>query len=238
MAKLPAQPNQSLMNGLACLQAVAVSTEPVGTRQLARELGLDHTRVSRLLGTLLHLGLVAQTPERKYIAGSGIHVLSAQSLYGSGLLKRALPYLRPLVKERLTLALGVLWRWHVCYLVHAKPGQQPEDAIGAHTPYPAHKSIGGLALLSACSDAELNDMKRLADPPLSNDEFSLLLTEVRRTREEGLARRGTDDGWSSLAVCIGSPPVAALSLTGEIKASRLPELERKLRDAAARIETG
>ena len=45
---------------LACLQAVVTSNRPLGSREVARLLGLEHTRVNRLLGTLC-LGLFAST---------------------------------------------------------------------------------------------------------------------------------------------------------------------------------
>src|SRR5258706_11898625 len=112
---LPAQPNQSLIDGLTVLQALAVSTEPVGGRALARELGLEATRVNRLLKTLAYLGMARQTPKRKYLPGPAMHVLSAQSLFGSGLIRRALPVLENLQQSGHVVALGVLWRGPVCY---------------------------------------------------------------------------------------------------------------------------
>ena len=105
----PAQPNKSLLNGIACFQVVAAEKMPLGSREIARRLGLGHTRVSRLLGTLASLGLVARTKNRKYIPGPGIHVLSAQSLHGSGLLSAAIPVLRRIHARRMIVALGVLW---------------------------------------------------------------------------------------------------------------------------------
>ena len=62
----------------------------MGSRELARILGLEPTRVNRLLKTLEHIGLLSQTEKRKYRPGPGIHILAAQSLYSSGLLKAAI----------------------------------------------------------------------------------------------------------------------------------------------------
>lgn len=72
---LGAQPNRSLIDGIATLQALASSPEPVGCREIARQLGLDPTKVNRLLKTLTYLGIARQTANRKYTAGSGMHVL-------------------------------------------------------------------------------------------------------------------------------------------------------------------
>ena len=74
MSDLPAQPNQSLIHGLECFQAVVAAGRPVGNRELARLLGADPTRVNRVLKTLAHLQLLERTPQRKYRPGPAVHV--------------------------------------------------------------------------------------------------------------------------------------------------------------------
>ena len=88
--KLNAQPNKSLIDGITTLQALATSPDPVGCRELARRLDIDPIKVNRLLKTLAYLGIARQTADRKYTAGPGMHVLAAQSLFASGLIRRAL----------------------------------------------------------------------------------------------------------------------------------------------------
>ena len=95
----PAQVNQSLVNGLACLQELVLADRPIGVRELARQLDMDPTRVSRLLGTLSWLGLASQDADRKYHPGPAVHVLSALSLHGSRLLADSLPVLREVAAE-------------------------------------------------------------------------------------------------------------------------------------------
>jgi DNA-binding IclR family transcriptional regulator len=127
------------------LQAVAGSESPVGSRQLARELGLEPTRVNRLLKTLAALGLIAQTAGRRYAAGPGIHILAAQSLYASGLIRYALPVLESLHDTGYLVAMGVLWRDKVSYLYHAAPGTPSIEAVGTRGFFPAMESgIGRL----------------------------------------------------------------------------------------------
>ena len=125
-----ARPNLSMIHGMACLQAVAAAGRPVGTRELARQFGLEHTRIHRAVGTLCLLGLVEQTPDRKYRPGPALHVLAAHSLKGSRLLQAALPVLPAFKEEKFTVALGVLWQNQVCYLIHARPWQKLEAGIG------------------------------------------------------------------------------------------------------------
>ena len=86
--KLNAQPNKSLIDGITTLQALATSPDPVGCRELARRLDIDPIKVNRLLKTLAYLGIARQTADRKYTAGPGMHVLAAQSLFASGLIRR------------------------------------------------------------------------------------------------------------------------------------------------------
>src|SRR3569832_2831769 len=117
-----AQPNQSLIEGITTLQALATSPEPVGCRELARRLQADPTKINRLLKTLAYLGIARQTANRKYTAGPGMHVLAAQSLFASVLIRRALPELEALRRFGHTVALGVLLGVNVSYLFHAPPG--------------------------------------------------------------------------------------------------------------------
>jgi len=233
---LPAQPNQSLIHGLACLQTVVGGAAAMGSREVARILGLEHTKVNRLLGTLCHLGLVERTASRKYRPGPGIHLLSAQSLRGSGLLAAALPLLEPLGREELIVSLGVLWDQHVCYLVRALPGQSPAAAIGAHAPHPAHLSILGLALLAGMPDTEIR--RRLGRAPLSlaAEDLSRLLRECAATRQQGHAeRRDARQRTYALAVPIGQVPVAAVGVTGIRRRRDIPRLVKALQGIASAL---
>ena len=126
---LPAQPNQSLIDGVRCLQAVATAGVPIGGRELARRLEMEPTRANRLLKTLAAQGFLHQDGDRKYQPGAGMHVLAAQSLHGSGMLQRALPVLARLRRRRpaLIVALGVLWHDQVSYLYHADPQTPPHQ---------------------------------------------------------------------------------------------------------------
>jgi DNA-binding IclR family transcriptional regulator len=227
----PAQPNRSLIDGLLVLQQLAAAAKPVGTRQLARDLGLDPTRVNRLAKTLAALGFLRQTPERKYAVGPGIHVLAAQSLHASGLLRVALPVLEELHDAGFVVALGVLWRQHVCYLYHGRRGMAAAEAVGTTGLYPAASSGIGHALLAALDDAEI--AARCPDAP---DAF---LPSLARVRRDGFAYvvRSRQPLEATLAVPVGSPPYAAIALAGALDADAVPHLRARLQAAARLIET-
>lgn len=206
----PAQVNQSLVNGLTCLLRLASTRDAVGGRQLARELEMEPTRVNRLLGTLAYLGFAEKTSERKYRPGPAIHVLSAMSMRGSQLLSVALPHLRSLSSavDR-GVALGVLWRRHVCYLFHGG-GENLEKAIAGADLFPAENSSIGRVLLSRLSEEDA--LSRYAGIPPEELGSAPSAQNLRQWREQGYAEG--PGRCPSLAVPVGIAPIAAIAIVG------------------------
>jgi DNA-binding IclR family transcriptional regulator len=237
---LPAQPNQSLIDGLTVLQALAVSTEPVGGRALARQLGLEATRVNRLLKTLAYLGMARQTPNRKYLPGPAMHVLSAQSLFGSGLIRRALPELEKLQETGKVVALGVLWRDQVCYLYHWEPGETAASALGRMNLYPASQSSIGRMLLSWQEEAHVRGLYADREIPLypGPNGIEELLKDLRRAREQGYAYavQNPEPLNSSLAVPVGRVPYAGIAVGGAVYPEEIVEAVARLRKSADLIQ--
>lgn len=211
----PAQPNQSVLGALELLMELSLQPGPAGTRELARRLGWNAMRVNRLLKTLAQTGMARRTPEGRYSPGAGLAVLAAQSLHASGLVRAASDALHDLPKTH-GVALGVLWRDQVCYLFHLPAGVRDLGMLGTHPPFDARSSSIGRMLLA-----------------LRGDDGPGLAT----ARKKGWAYVVQDmkKGQASLAVPVGSPPVAGLALTDvkdEAEAKRLlPILQR----AAERI---
>jgi DNA-binding IclR family transcriptional regulator len=214
---LPAQPNRSLIDGLAVLQALASSDEPIGSRELARRLGLETTRANRLLKTLAHLGIADQDADRRYRAGPGMHVLAAQALHGSGLVHRGLHALADLRREEdLVVALVCRWRDRCSYLICSMPGTSLAEGIGRVAWFPARRSSAGLVIMA--------DDPELADDP-----------DLAETRARGYGRLPNDDE-VSIAVAVGRPAYAGIAVAGKIDAKREQALLPRLRAAAALLE--
>lgn len=232
---LPAQPNQSLIDGLACLQALASAGQPVGSRALGRALGLEPTRVNRLLKTLAHLGIAQQTPDKRYVPGPAMHVLAAQAMFGSGLLRRALGPLEALRRFRLSVAMGVLWRDQVSYLYHAGPDTPPSDAIGRVGLFPATRSSLGMVLLSRLESEAVRQLYR-GRTIAHFQSITALQAALAAVRRDGFAlvHPYPDQTARSIAVAIAGEPVA-VALSGEIAEQQVPGLADALRHAADQI---
>jgi DNA-binding IclR family transcriptional regulator len=237
---LPAQPNQSLIDGLTVLQALAVSTEPVGGRALARQLELEPTRVNRLLKTLAYLGMARQTPNRKYLPGPAMHVLSAQSLFGSGLIRRALPVLEGLQRYGHVVALGVLWRDQVCYLYHWVKGESTATALGRLNLYPASQSSIGRVLLAWQPEEHVRHLYEGRDIPLYPGGIDDLLPDLRTAREQAYAYaiQRPEPLNASVAIPLGEAPYAAIAFGGNVSPELVPDRVAALRAAAGEIESG
>jgi DNA-binding IclR family transcriptional regulator len=215
--KLNAQPNKSLIDGITTLQALATSPDPVGCRELARRLDIDPIKVNRLLKTLAYLGIARQTADRKYTAGPGMHVLAAQSLFASGLIRRALPVLENLRRFGHTVALGVLWQDNVSYLFHAPPGIEASRGLGRIGLLPATTSGIGVVLLS--------------------EGIEQLLAKLAEVRRLGYARVHVADARDHhvVAVSTGDPAHAGVAMSGWIPEAATAPLVDALRAAATEI---
>lgn len=219
---MPAQPNQSLADGVALLQVLCSRGDGVGSRELARLMGWEPTRANRLLGTLRDLGLAEQDAGRRYRPGPGVHLLAAQCLNGSGLLAAAVPVLRGL-RGRFGVALGVLWQGQVCYLLHAGRGRPIEEGLRRTAPLSAERSSIGM-VLEACAPAP----------------WRTPAAEITAIRQRGFAIQRNDDTTGSVAVAIpgatpDAVPVAAIAAMADYASDPPEAVAEALRPAAAAI---
>ncbi len=235
MQKPPAQPVKGLIDGLAVLQALAIATCPVSGAHLARILGFERTRVNRILKTLASQGIAYQTSDRKYMSGAGMHVLAAQSLFGSGLIQRSLPFLEKMGGTDHVVALGVLWKTTVSYLYHRLPGMNHYEALGRLVLYPATESSVGMALLAERSDKEINSLYSGRDIPGYGNDINRLFFDIMEVRRQGYSHVTVYD--HSMAVAVGSPAYAAIAISGCKNESCIQKIVSELRVNAAAIAT-
>ena len=163
---LPAQPNESLIDGIRCLRALVVGRGPVGAREMARRLQIEPTRVHRLLKTMAHIGLVRQDSERKFRPGAGIRVLGAQSILGWELLKRCVGLLGEIPRRHPhSVAVGVLWEGTVSYLARGEPERWEEGLRMTTECVEASETALGMALLSGMREEGVERIYRGATVP-------------------------------------------------------------------------
>jgi len=229
----PAQPNQSLAHGLACLLELASSDGPLGSRQVARALDMEPTRANRLLGTLAQLGLASRTADRRYTVGPGISILAAMALRRSRLLTCALPHIRRFQEATgLGVALGMLWRRDVCYLYHGSPGSATLAAITGQDLFPAEVSSIGQVLLSELPEEAVRRLYAGGPGPrpagLDVEALLGLLGQVRARGYGVLAGQ-------SVAVPVGHPAVAGLAAMGVEQPDGIPAAVARLRGTAQAI---
>ncbi|MFH1377532.1 MAG: helix-turn-helix domain-containing protein [Planctomycetota bacterium] len=211
----PAQPNQSVETGIRCIEWIAAAAEPVGVRELARELDLNRTQVNRLLMTLEDIGIFKKTSAGKYMPGAGLHVLAALATEGSGLLRESYSAMKVWRDDGYAATVGVLWRGRICHVLHARPEIPYELSIGAKRIADASESSAGL-LLTALTDEKGNAL-------------------IRRRK---YAVKSFDDTTVSIGVPIGRDPVlaaVAVSKKGILK-NEITDIVRRLRLTAQLIE--
>ena len=139
---MSSQPNQSLIDGIRCLQYLVSSDKAVGGRELARQMGMNSTRVNRLLMTMASIGLTIQDEHRRYLPCPGIHALAAQAIRGSSLFASALPQLEAHAPRDIVVALGVLWEDQSSTSGTRSPASVPVPAGAGRIPHAARVAVG------------------------------------------------------------------------------------------------
>lgn len=221
---MSSQPNQSLIDGIRCLQYLVSSGRAIGCRELARLMGINTTRVNRLLMTMASIGLTMQDEQRRYLPGPGIHALAAQAIRGSALFSQALPILERHAPRDIVVAMGVLWEDQVIYIYHSEPGSQVSQALAGFHMLPAWQSVIGMALLAAESDDDLQQR-------FTEAQWQQLAPHVEQQREQGSVIWHHQDGEVSMAQPLGAHS-AALAFAGlwqpdeEVVTARHQELQQ------------
>lgn len=232
---LPKQPNQSVIDGIRCLQGVVTSADPVGVSELSRELDLEVTRTHRLLRTLAHIGLVRWTPNRKYAPGPGLPVLAAQTLHASGFYK-AIPVVDALHRELdIIVALGMLWGRTVSYLYHASSGVPLAQAIGRLETLPASTSSLGVALLSKRKPADVAELYKGHHVPGFKNGFTGLKKVLAETAKRDYSFIQTDDMNHSMAVVVDENLGMALGVSGKLSEGDIPRLLPLMQECAHNV---
>lgn len=140
------------------LEALVERRQPVGVSELARALGLDKSRVYRLLLTLKAKGYLEQDPAtRKYMVGPKLVVLSSRILGNNDLYVQARPVMKKVRKGTgETVHLAVRMEDHAVYIAQ----EISPEVIGVNTEVgqrePLYCTAVGKALVAFLPEEEMD----------------------------------------------------------------------------------
>jgi DNA-binding IclR family transcriptional regulator len=243
--------NQSLERGLAILDLLDRAAEPMGIREIAREMQLSPTIVQRLANTLSQSGFIEQVSEtRRYRLGYRAMLLGGAMKAEDRLLASANKELQLLAdKHLLNGYLGVLRNNRIVYLHTVQSSGPVVVRIAAGSQVNAHSTALGKVLLceldTSAVKAVLGRAPYVQYTPNTLTQWSALSEELEAVRRKGFAisREENINGVISFGAAIrdaSGKPVAALSaacLSTERTRAEWPQLIQLVLDAAHRCST-
>lgn len=188
---------------------------PVGVSQAADRIGVARSTAHRLLQMLVYRDFAVQVADRRYAAGPVLSPGALPEVADSVAVRSAsLPHLSGLVlRVDETASVVILAGAHVRFLATVECGQRLRVGDRAGTVFPAHLTSGGVALLAALPD---DDIEQRFDGAAV--DLRLLRKEVDGVRRMGFAlnRDRTEAGVTAVGRAIrgeDGAAVAAISLS-------------------------
>ncbi len=223
-----------------------VGSERLTLVEISQRVGLNKSRVFRILHTLATRGYIERSLEGAYYS-LGVKLCERAAAVRLNVKQVALPYLQRLNQRfNETMNLGVLGDGEVLYIeiIESAHSFRVATTIGKRSP--VHSSSLGKAMLAYLDEGSLS---ALIPPKLLVKRSGRTITDPRQLRKEleKVARRGyaVDDGEDvEGAACIGAPifdatnkPIAAISVSGPAQriTSRRDEIARALTQACEEI---
>lgn len=223
--KPPSVGSQSLTRGLDILRRLVDAGRPMSQTELAEQVGLHQSSVSRILSALANAGYVRKVENRRFEPDFGVLTLSG-AVTNFPLVRRPREAMTDAARTRpgALITLSILWRGQILYFLRAAEGHDIVEFWGGG--FPLHKSAPGMRMLLELPDEQALEMLRASRTrhgwPADSDATPTTEAEALRR-----ARKLLDhdililDGWNQkgefgAATLIDYPaeyPVA-LSLTG------------------------
>lgn len=165
MSESPVNPpgadsNQALARGLYVLRRLVESSRPLSATELAKELGLHQSSISRVLATLIEAGYVRKGDRGRFVPDYGVITLAAETTR-LPLLTRPLPVFRTFLADypTFTITTTMLWRSEMIYLARSSSGAPAHlYEYTGHTGFPLHQSAPGLRLLLDLPEQQAVDL--------------------------------------------------------------------------------
>lgn len=206
-----AHTNQALARGLYVLRRLVESGRALSATELARELGLHQSSISRVLATLIEAGFVRKDARGGFVPDYGVITLAAET-NRLPLLTKPVPVFTDLLAQypTLTLTTALLWRSEMIYLLRSNTGGLTH--LYENVSFPLHRSSPGLRLLLDLPEDEAVAMLEESrarhgwsgDPTRVPADASTLLATARRHLEHDVLLL---DGWAEEGQLSGAIPV-------------------------------
>jgi len=199
------------------------SSESLTLAEISERVGLNKSRVFRMLHTLVERGYVEKNADGAHYE-LGIKLLERAACVRRDLRQLVLPFMRQLhEKFNETVNLAVLDNHEVLYIEMLESSRSIRMAEGIGYRSPIHATALGKVIAAHLPDSELKSvlgaisMTKLTDRTITT--LARLKSELEKVRNNGYA---VDDGESDPeAFCIGVPildrdrrPIAAISVSG------------------------
>ena len=209
----------SLAKGLAVMELLGDSPEPLTLTDVARLMDTNKTSAQRFLNTLVQLGYVIRMEHKRYRLGNKVLRLAHQFMDADGLAAVATPILAALSESmNKSMSLGVLDDTEVLMIFRKERTRFHPYAIHAGSRTPCHCTTVGKVLLAALSEDGLKDvldrMEFAAITPKTITSRQTLAREIKKVRELGFS---IADGEFSLDLYTYGVPV--LDRTGTVVAA-------------------
>lgn len=213
---------KSLSTALRILECFNYRNVELGVGEIANELGLAKSQVSKVLLTFRKHGLVKQDPKtRRYRIGLLAYTIGTQFITNDKLCTEALPIMRSLVSSTgHSTRLSKLYGNDLVYLIGVEGPHFFDTAWRAGTLLPPHATAAGRALLAyldeAHRDAILDAHGMPSITPYTTVDRERLETELRQCREVGYARvtNQTTIGLGAIACPVLAEDGAAIGTLG------------------------
>jgi len=238
--------NQSVARALAILTLLASRSEPLGVREIARQLSLAPSIAQRLIKTLARNGFLEQTGTTlRYAIGYRAFQVGNTFVAQTNLHSAVLPELYALADEQINAFLGVMRDASIVYLatVQSNGPVAINHRPGAQTHL--HSTAMGKALLAEMPEQEVRGLLTRSPLPQLTPKTKIsvpqLLAELETIRQQGYSvseeenRVGffsigavvRDASGEAVAVISGAVPTAGLKNQDRSRIARLvPEAAR------------
>jgi IclR family acetate operon transcriptional repressor len=195
MSPAPARPVGSVTRALALLDALAASDSGLGVSELARQIGVNASTASRLLGTLEQAGFVARDAGGPYRLGLRLVSLADRVLARLDVRLLARPQLERLVSETGETATLSVPGGEAAITIDFVPAASSVASVARlGRPSVAHATAAGKVMLAfgtgvmaAHADGDGGDGELVAYTDRTITDRDVLARQIHTVREQGFA---------------------------------------------------